>query len=47
MPGHKPIFVSLITNSFTMIRDRLYKLLLEPSSHSGKEPKNEDRKDDR
>lgn len=39
MPGHKPIFATLIVNLFMFLRDSLYKAVLEPSAPSKRRAK--------
>jgi len=39
MPGHKPIFASLIIDFYTFLRDGLYKAILEPGSASKRRAK--------
>ena len=39
MPGHKPIFASLVVNLYTFLRDSLYKAVLEPSAPSKRRAK--------
>ncbi|WP_421873659.1 hypothetical protein [Marinoscillum sp.] len=39
MPGHKPIFASLVVDLYTFLRDSLYKALLEPASASKRRAK--------
>ena len=39
MPGHKPIFASLVVNIITFLRDSLYKVFLEPSAPSKRRAK--------
>jgi len=33
MRGHRPIFVTLVTDIFWRTRDFLFKIILEPASH--------------
>ena len=44
MPGHKPIFVTLVTDLITFTRDTLFKVLLEPASHEKRRAKEEKKK---
>ncbi|MFY0607235.1 MAG: hypothetical protein JXR10_10990 [Cyclobacteriaceae bacterium] len=48
MPGRRPIFATLMFDLSTLLRDGLYKALLEPASHADrkkKESKNKSKKD--
>ncbi len=41
MPGHKPIFVTLVTDIITFTRDAMFKVFLEPASHEDRRAKEE------
>ena len=44
MPGHRPIFATLVSDIIGFTRDAMFKLFLEPASHEERRAKEEKKK---